>query len=118
MPKTKSKTYNSGDSPVVTHLTTSPPVRCLSTAERTGSSVFSVLWSYVKDNCYLAKYIHTIAASLHLGYLEWLLPNPQLPIANSLAPSSDPNLMFRLSPSRHLSLGEREDLSDNGMTRE
>jgi hypothetical protein len=41
------ETYNSGDSPVVTHLTTSPPVRCLSKAERTGSPVFNVLWSYV-----------------------------------------------------------------------
>jgi hypothetical protein len=36
--KNKSKTYNSGDSPVVTHLTTNPPVSCLSTAERTGSA--------------------------------------------------------------------------------
>jgi hypothetical protein len=43
------KTYNSGYSPVVTHLTTNPPVHCLSTAERTGSSIFSVLWSYVKE---------------------------------------------------------------------
>jgi hypothetical protein len=43
----KAKTYNSGDSLVVTHLTTNPPVQCLSTAERTGSSVFIVLWSYV-----------------------------------------------------------------------
>jgi hypothetical protein len=34
----KIKTYNSGDSPVVTHLTTNPPVSCLSTAERTGSA--------------------------------------------------------------------------------
>jgi hypothetical protein len=42
------KTYNSGDSPVVTHLTTSPPVRCLNRAERTGSLVFNVLWSYVE----------------------------------------------------------------------
>jgi hypothetical protein len=42
------KTYNSGYSLVVTHLTTNPPVHCLSTAERTGSSIFSVLWSYVK----------------------------------------------------------------------
>jgi hypothetical protein len=33
---------------VVTHLTTNPPVQCLSTAERTGSSVFIVLWSYVE----------------------------------------------------------------------
>jgi hypothetical protein len=45
----KTKTYNSGYSPVVTHLTTNPPVHCLSTAEQTGSSIFSVLWSYVKD---------------------------------------------------------------------
>jgi hypothetical protein len=34
---------------VVTHLTTNPPVHCLSTAERTGSSIFSVLWSYVEE---------------------------------------------------------------------
>jgi hypothetical protein len=43
------KTYNSGDSPVVTHLITSPPVSCLSTAERTGSAEFRILWSYVED---------------------------------------------------------------------
>jgi hypothetical protein len=42
------KTYNSGYSLVVTHLTTNPPVRCLNRAERTGSLVFNVLWSYVK----------------------------------------------------------------------
>jgi hypothetical protein len=34
---------------VVTHLTTNPPVRCLNRAERTGSLVFNVLWSYVKE---------------------------------------------------------------------
>ena len=45
----KAKTYNSGDSLVVTHLTTNPPVHCLYMAERTGSLIFSVLWSYVKD---------------------------------------------------------------------
>ncbi|KAF2241514.1 hypothetical protein BU26DRAFT_440338, partial [Trematosphaeria pertusa] len=45
--KKKTKTYNSGYSLVVTHLTTNPPVRCLNMAERTGSLVFSVLWSYV-----------------------------------------------------------------------
>jgi hypothetical protein len=43
----KTKTYNSGYSLVVTHLTTNPPVRCLNRAERTGSLVFNVLWSYV-----------------------------------------------------------------------
>ena len=46
--KVKKKTYNSGDSLVVTHLTTNPPVHCLYMAERTGSLIFSVLWSYVQ----------------------------------------------------------------------
>jgi hypothetical protein len=45
--ETIAKTYNSGYSLVVTHLTTNPPVRCLNRAERTGSLVFNVLWSYV-----------------------------------------------------------------------
>ena len=44
------KTYNSGYSLVVTHLTTNPPVRCLNRAERTGSLVFNVLWSYVEGD--------------------------------------------------------------------
>ena len=43
------KTYNSWDSRVVTHRNTSQPVRNLSTADRTGSPVFSYLWSYVLD---------------------------------------------------------------------
>jgi hypothetical protein len=43
----KQKTYNSGDSPVVTHLTTNPPVSCLTRAERTGSRGLKILWSYV-----------------------------------------------------------------------
>jgi hypothetical protein len=47
--KTTAKTYNSGYSLVVTHLTTNPPVRCLNRAERTGSLVFNVLWSYVLE---------------------------------------------------------------------
>lgn len=42
------KTCDSDDcSPVVTHLITSLPVHCLSTAEQTGSSIFNVLWSHV-----------------------------------------------------------------------
>jgi hypothetical protein len=47
--KQKAKTYNSGDSLVVTHLTTNPPVSCLYMAERTGSLIFRILWSYVTD---------------------------------------------------------------------
>jgi hypothetical protein len=42
------KTYNSGDSLVVTHLTTSPPVKGLTCGEQTGSSILLYLWSYVK----------------------------------------------------------------------
>ncbi|KAJ5557982.1 hypothetical protein N7461_001954 [Penicillium sp. DV-2018c] len=45
--KTKTKTYNSEDSLVVTHPTTNSPACGLSTAERTGSPVFHTLWSYV-----------------------------------------------------------------------
>jgi hypothetical protein len=45
----RAKTYNSGDSLVVTHLTTNPPVQCLTRAERTGSRDLIVLWSYVKE---------------------------------------------------------------------
>lgn len=54
----KAKTYNSGYSLVVTHLTTNPPVRCLNRAERTGSLVFNVLWSYVKE--YYNKIIYIV----------------------------------------------------------
>ena len=58
----KRKTYNSGDSLVVTHLTTNPPVHCLYMAERTGSLVFSVLWSYVVG---LDAYIQYIAEMMN-----------------------------------------------------
>jgi hypothetical protein len=45
--KKASKTFNSWDSLMVTHLTTSQPVCCLNRAERTGSLVFNILWSNV-----------------------------------------------------------------------
>ena len=41
------KTYNSGDSLVVTDPTTNPPVSGLTMGERTGSRIFHYLWSYV-----------------------------------------------------------------------
>jgi hypothetical protein len=50
------KTFNSGYSLVVTHLTTNPPVRCLNRAERTGSLVLNVLWSNVEDMLSLHQY--------------------------------------------------------------
>jgi hypothetical protein len=41
------KTYNTGDSLVVTDPTTSPAVPSLTKGERTGSRIFLNLWSYV-----------------------------------------------------------------------
>ncbi|WJG36128.1 uncharacterized protein FOBCDRAFT_298389 [Fusarium oxysporum Fo47] len=41
------KTYNSGDSLVVTDPTTNPPVSGLTMGERTGSRIFHYLWSYL-----------------------------------------------------------------------
>ena len=45
--KGEKKTYNTGDSPVVTHLSTDPALSSLSMGERTGSRVFLEVWSYV-----------------------------------------------------------------------
>ena len=45
-----SKTYSRRDSHVVTHRSTNRPVRCLSSGERTGSSVFTDLWPYVLES--------------------------------------------------------------------
>jgi hypothetical protein len=42
---------------MVTHLTTNPPVSCLNRAERTGSLVFMILWSYVQDVFAVAYFI-------------------------------------------------------------
>jgi hypothetical protein len=55
MEQKDAKTYNSGDSLVVTHLTTNPPVHCLYMAERTGSLIFSVLWSYVEECTFIIQ---------------------------------------------------------------
>ena len=43
----KDKTYNRRYSHVVTHRSTNRPLRSLSSGERTGSSIFCELWSYV-----------------------------------------------------------------------
>ncbi|KAF1842534.1 uncharacterized protein K460DRAFT_187356 [Cucurbitaria berberidis CBS 394.84] len=60
------KTYNSGDSLVVTHLTTNPPVSCLSTAERTGSAEFKILWSYVEG--WHLFHVYILAPTPHLSW--------------------------------------------------
>ena len=80
----KSKTYNSGYSHVVTHRTTSPPVRSLSSGERTGSSVLCDLWSYVpvRQN---AKYIYRAR-----GHFEPALGDSQHREAPILGPSTRP----------------------------
>jgi hypothetical protein len=71
----KKITFNSGDSPVVTHLTTSPPVRCLNRAERTGSLVLNVLWSNVKEARF-EKFIFAFAESTHIAipFKDMLFP--------------------------------------------
>jgi hypothetical protein len=55
------KTYNSGDSLVVTDPTTNPPVSGLTMGERTGSRIFHYLWSYVQDSSFLLAYIDSSA---------------------------------------------------------
>ncbi|ENH99503.1 hypothetical protein COCC4DRAFT_153143, partial [Bipolaris maydis ATCC 48331] len=47
--KIKPKTYGSGDSLVVTHLTTNPPVNCLYRPDRTGWLALNFLWPYVPE---------------------------------------------------------------------
>jgi hypothetical protein len=47
--KAMTKTYNSRDSLLVTHATTSPPIRSLDMTEQTGSLVFCDLWLYVEE---------------------------------------------------------------------
>ncbi|KAF3764909.1 hypothetical protein M406DRAFT_244362, partial [Cryphonectria parasitica EP155] len=44
------KTYNTGYSLMVTHLTTNPAVSGLFRGEQTGSQVLHYLWSYVLGN--------------------------------------------------------------------
>jgi hypothetical protein len=61
------KTYNSRYSLMVTHLTTNPPVRCLSMAERTGSRGLNVLWSYVEVLVNVMVYVHGGKRSLTAG---------------------------------------------------
>jgi hypothetical protein len=48
--KNMAKTYNSGDSPVVTHLITGPPVKGLTYEDRTGFCALLSLWSYVEES--------------------------------------------------------------------
>ena len=61
-PRVQKKTYDSGDSPVVTHLTTNPPILCLYRDDRTGILALKVRWSYVieLENC---NFEYTVSVS-------------------------------------------------------
>ena len=55
--KMTQKTYNTGDSLVVTDPTTSPALSGLTRGERTGSRAFQMVWSYVVEDASIASYI-------------------------------------------------------------
>jgi hypothetical protein len=73
------KTYNTRDSPVVTHPSTNLAITGLSMGERTGSRVFLCLWSYVTDSPsdQVISPRHTIFLSQSedgtRGFWRWLL---------------------------------------------
>ena len=81
------KTYNTGDSPVVTHLSTSPAISSLSRAERTGCRVFYYLWSYVLILCSKSLYVPT--SQLHLPAISFPFPFTNQPSSQSkMAPGN------------------------------
>jgi hypothetical protein len=86
----QTKTYNSGYSLLVTHATTNPPVHCLYMAERTGSLVFSVLWSYVivgnVKNCH-----RVIFQSSSL--IVTIRTSSNVLVGTTLAPSCTPHIL-------------------------
>jgi hypothetical protein len=55
--KAKMKTYDRGDSQLVTVASTDPPICSLCKAERTGCPVLYSLWSYVLDTCTIGGYM-------------------------------------------------------------
>jgi hypothetical protein len=94
----QTKTYNSGDSLVVTHLTTNPPVSCLNRAERTGSLVLKILWSYVEEM--ISSYYYQEVAAI------WAAGPPSRPLtSDSFADHSNvqhPPTALLLSPYFHM----------------
>ncbi|KAF1987867.1 hypothetical protein K402DRAFT_329726, partial [Aulographum hederae CBS 113979] len=58
----KMKTYDSRDSHVVTHRSTSLPIHGLNMTERTGCLVFRDQWSYVQSYPYLHTIMFTFCA--------------------------------------------------------
>jgi hypothetical protein len=54
--KQQAKTYSSGDSLLVTHATTNPPIGFLNTGERTGTVPLNRLWPYVVERLFFCGY--------------------------------------------------------------
>ncbi len=72
------KTYNSRHSRVVTHRSTTLPLAGLSTGERTGWSVLSYLWPYVKITAesvnisFYPRWKVVLPSRTHLNVQDWL----------------------------------------------
>ncbi|KAF2146876.1 hypothetical protein K452DRAFT_218936, partial [Aplosporella prunicola CBS 121167] len=75
----KHKTYNSWDSPVVTHLTTNQPVHGLYVPERTGWLILHDLWSYV---------LASVAKMYDINVHQALSPHLRDPITQPLSTNS------------------------------
>jgi hypothetical protein len=76
LPK-KAKTFSSGDSLVVTHLTTNPPVCSLSVSERTGTRVLCNLWPNVSSRDLVCIYRQNLPIFKGGPYGDLLFLGPQ-----------------------------------------
>jgi hypothetical protein len=70
----KAKTINIRDSLVVTHPTTSLTAQCFSTAERTGSPIFIVLWSIARITSLALEYMGSILFVRDVMPRSWRAP--------------------------------------------
>ncbi|KAJ9155818.1 hypothetical protein NKR19_g4440 [Coniochaeta hoffmannii] len=70
--KGKKETYNTRDSPVVTHPSTSLAIVCLSMGERTGSRVLRRLWSYVEGDDGNSPYLPEATFAPQWRKASWL----------------------------------------------
>ena len=81
--KEKKKTYNTGDSLVVTDPTTDPALSGLSMGERTGSRVLHWVWSYVKclvsSSTYIAQELKRLTSDPRSGVGKTRMFGPRPP---------------------------------------
>jgi hypothetical protein len=92
MQSQKMEALNSGDSPVVTHLTTSPPVRCIDRAKRTGSLV--IIWSITTKAIEFSIYVNLLTESDLPCYIITTVPAP---LSSAIDAGSDSAARRRLS---------------------